>query len=522
MRRIVSVVVVSGLIVGCGAFSGDDPAPEAPAPGTPADNAKPPPPDGKPIPGVYVSTSLGNDDGTGSPERPLKTLKKAFALANDQHLRVIACAEVYEENLTLVDGVSAYGYYECAVTPWKRGERRAVVKAKESPAVIAKGVKLPTRIEGFEIVAPDVDKAPATETSGSSIALEVRDSRELAISESLLRGGKASPGSDGEAGPENSVTVPGEGAPARDQGATTCNPMVVVCTARVVQGGPGAAAAACAIGAPGGAGGQGGDGRFHIGSDPNTVAAEHRGRPLIASASTAIGGGVRLAGETGTAGPDGSDGVNGAWSISATGFLRGNGTAGTAGQPGQGGGGGGGTASWFQQSGLAGSPVPLPPYWETATGGGGGSGGCAGQPGTPATGGGASIGALIVASSVSIELTRVESSAGGKAGLGNLGRKGTFGNKRGVGAFVNGFAITGAGGPGGPGGNGGASGHGAAGPSIALAFSGTRPVLTKTELVPGPGGAGQPELRGITPLGANKLLPAAAPGPSEAEHEIKP
>ncbi len=523
MRRVLSGLVLSVVAFGCGVFGAGESAPDPAPAGTPQENAQPPAVDGSPIPGVYVSTSQGSDEGAGTPARPLKSLKKAFALANEQHLRVIACAEVYAESLTLIDGVSAYGYFECAATPWKKGDRRAIVKAPASPAVLAKGLTLPTRLEGFTVIAPDLDGVPATETTGSSIALEVRDSQQLVVTGSLLHGGKASPGVDGVPGPANVITG-ADAPPARDQTTTTCNPMVVQCNARTVPGGPGAVTT-CAIGAAGGPGGQGGDGRFLIDCAPNTVAAEFRGRPLSASLATAAGGlkpgSVGLPGTAGASGADGTDGVNGTWSLSAKGFVIGNGTAGGSGEPGQGGGGGAGTEVWFVGA-FPGCNSPPIPFSETATGGGGGSGGCAGQPGTAATGGGASIGAWVVASTVSIEGTRIESSAGGRAGLGNVGGKGTSGNKPGAASILaSGKLISGNGGPGGAGGNGGASGHGAAGPSIALVFAGTRPVLTGPELVAGAGGEGQPALSGLTPFGLIKSLPAAPPGASEREHEIK-
>ena len=280
-----------------------------------------------------------------------------------------------------------------------------------------------------------------------------------------------------------------------------------------------------AIGPAGGPGGQGGDGLFWIGVEPNTVAVDPRGRPLAATADTAAGGIMGgfsrgLPGTPGTPGTQGADGVNGTWSLSAKGFVRGNGTAGGPGKPGQGGGGGGGTNAWFQSTGGNTSPPPANAYSETATGAGGGGGGCGGQPGTAGTGGGASVGAFIVASGVTIEQTRIESSAGGAAGRGNLGTRGTKGGPGGAGT-VHTVDTTGKGGDGGPGGSGGGSGHGAAGPSIALVYSGARPILTGTELAPGPGGAGQPYIGRIV-LGLDEAVVSAAAGESKQEHEIKP
>lgn len=180
-------------VMACGVFSSSDDSPKEeplPPPGTPQDNT-PPPVGGQAPVGVYVSSSQGQDDGSGSSVRPLKTLASAFAKAKEQGLRVIACAEEYAENLTVLDGVSAYGYYDCKKTPWERGAPRAILRAATTPAMIATGITQPTRLEGFEVRSPDLDGAPATETTGTTIALEVRDSTGLALGEVLLHAGKA-------------------------------------------------------------------------------------------------------------------------------------------------------------------------------------------------------------------------------------------------------------------------------------------------------------------------------------------
>ena len=524
-------------LIGCGVFGSsddsapkDDPAP--PMPSTAQDNATPPPPVGGQAPvGVYVSSSQGQDDGSGSSVRPLKTLASAFAKAKEQGLRVIACAEEYPENVTLLDGVSAYGYYDCKKTPWERGAPRAVIRAAATPAMVAKGITQPTRLEGFEVRSPDFDGAPATDTTGTSIALEVHDSIGLTLSEVLLHAGRGAPGIDGVEGPVNSRTAASNGGAASDQTERTCNSVLQSMGLCGTIGIPGATGGVttCAIGPSGGTGGQGGDGRIYVSRAPGEKVGEQRGHPLLATVATGVGGlnesaagtGIGLAALRGANGTEGTDGTNGVWSLTATGFARGNGTQGGAGGPGQGGGGGAGSQAAFTAAGGLTSPPPGSLFYATATGGGGAGGGCGGQPGTPAAGGGASIGALVIASTMTFERTRIETSAGGRAGKGNLGTAGIVGGTGGAGT-VHTISTTGGGGDGGAGGSGGASGHGAPGPSIALAWSKTKPTTTEVELAPGPGGAGQPELsRVVGGTVGTKLLPAAV-GESKAEHEITP
>lgn len=170
----------------------------------------------------------------------------------------------------------------------------------------------------------------------------------------------------------------------------------------------------------------------------------------------------------------------------------------------------------FGSNGLSNIP-PNNTYYATASGGGGGGGGCGGQPGTPATGGGASIGALVVKSAVSFERARIESSNGGRAGLGNLGTAGIPGGNGGLGTS-HGVPTTGKGGDGGSGGDGGASGHGAPGPSIAIAYT-EKPVMAEVDLAPGRAGDGQPELKQPTSPTTARTLPAIT-GESKAEHVI--
>ncbi len=538
MRSLVVVGAVSTMLYACTAFSSDGApgtdAPAPPPPGTPEQNSVPPL-DGTPIDGVFVSSSRGAEGGSGSVDSPVKTLKRAFELARDRRVRVFACAEPYAENLDLLDGVSAYGYYDCTKTPWVRVTAKAVVNAPLSPAVIARGLKQATRLEGFELRAPDLDGTEASDTAGTSIAVDVRDSSNLVFAEALLHGGKGAPGTDGTDAPLNSRTnATSDGTDGANETSRTCpQPMIPlsVCNfSRTVPGRPGGATI-CAVGPNGGPGGVGGDPRHYASGYESNGPYEFRGRALVATAATAAGGGntspttgygYGMNGSAGGAGTEGPDGVNGAWSLSATGFSRGIGTAGGAAGPGQGGGGGGSPRGSFDEVGTLRS-TPTDTFWNTASGGGGGAGGCAGQAGTPATGGGASIGAFVVSSTLTFDRVRIESAAGGRGGKGNLGSAGTPGGSGGLGIirpFGSMPRVSGRGGAGGPGGNGGSGGHGAPGPSIALAYGNARPTITDSELVPGPAGAGQPELRRDAVGGLpGKVLPAID-GVSLAESQI--
>ena len=498
---------------GSGAGSSDD-SPAA-TNNTPDDNAKGGPPVGTPpLQGVFVSASRGSDTGSGTMDSPLKSLAPALVLAKSKNLPVNACAEVYAESLTVSDGVSMYGYFDCSVSPWVRGTKRSQIASPSSPAITAHATTQTTRIEGFDAHAPDVDGAPATDTVGSSIGLDVRDSQALTISEALVHAGNAAGGVDGTDAPINSVTSMFYPRASQNQEQAFCNSSVEDCATKVIEG-PLGGSITCAIGPNGGPGGHAGDPLFIANQKPSTGTPRNpQARPLNATAATA--------GENddGAAGTEGNNGAVGVWLLGASGFVRGNGAPGSSGAPGQGGGGGLSSTNWWGPDGY---PTVYPadkPYAVTARGGGGGWGGCPGQAGTPGTGGAASIGALVIASTVTFENVTIESSAGGRAGKGALGSPGTPGLAgSGVNYVIGGTTASYRGGAGGAGGGGGGSGHGAPGPSIALAYSGVHPTLTSTQLMPGPAGAGQPELRQSSPVG-DKVVPAVV-GISEAEHHIQ-
>jgi hypothetical protein len=459
---------------------------------------------------------MGNDvEGSGSAVRPFKTLAHAFALAKEMKVRVIACAESYDETLVLLDGVSAYGYYDCTTAQWTRVTRRAVVQSKTSPALTASGITLPTRIDGFELVAPDAE--PGTTPAGSSIGMVVRASTNLVFGEVLLHAGKPGDGADGAAAPVNTHLASPIGK--NGDGRGLCDPFVANCNYATGPSGP---SGACTVESAG-PGGKGGNGSWYVDQVRQNQVTACDGSPAVATTQTAKGGvgnangstgliGGAVFGANGATGANGTNGANGAWQFDVEGFVAGGGTPGTKGSPGQGAGGGGGSVHYLGDGqGPGGNGL-----YATAKGSAGGAGGCPGQVSMPGAGGGASIGALVYTSFVRFEKSRIETSKGGRAGRGFLGGPGIAGGAGGS----TGIAYAGTGGTGGSGGSAGYSGHGAPGPSLAIAFSGVKPTLDdQVVLAPGEGGDGWPDE--TDPVNAFRSLPGVQ-GMSVDEHEIKP
>jgi len=518
LRGGVLVGVFAILAGGCGGFGEEEGKGTDQPARTPEENAVPPPTgpvNGEPIKGIYVSASQGKPGASGVPGSPVPTIKEGLAIAKREGLPVLVCAEEYKENIELLDGVSAYGDFDCSSTLWARGAKRAVVRAPVSPAVVGRNITSSTRIEGFEILAPDLDAAVAKDREGTSVALDVRASKALIVSKSLLRGGKGAPGTDGAAGPANEVAGERAGKPGEPLAAWDCLGTFgfTICQSRTFYSGPLGPSVTCTVGAAPGPGGRGGSGAVYSDGlkqgEPNV-----QGQPAVATAQTAQGGTAGVVGTNGSPGPIGTDGANGSWRFDGEGFVIGDGAAGGEGGPGQGGGGGSGTSVPTC------SPVACPyaGYWHSSTGGSGAAGGCGGLAGTPGTGGGASIGALLINAEVTFTSATIESSQGGAAGKGSFGGPGRAG---GLGGAAGGGSGTTKGGDGGAGGAGGVSGHGAPGPSIAVVFTGKRPVYdAETKRVPGPAGTGHPEAGLATPTGT-KVLPAIS-GVAKDEHEFTP
>lgn len=515
------------VLAACGVFGSDDPPAAGPA-ATPEDRSKEnavPPVTGVALQGIFVSASRGDDAAAGTEDQPVKTLSKAIALAGERQLRVLACAETYPEVLVLRDGVSIYADLDCNAKPWARKEgARSTLQAPSSPALVAKNIAKATRVEALDVLAPSASDAP----DASSIAVLLVDSKNLTLAKATITAGDALGGTDGVDAPPSAQSATGDADGRGASGQIRCSDgtfstFTVPCNQVKVNTGALGGSRTCAVGPQPGPGGKGGDGRVYNNrvpvNDPGVFVGDgldEAGKPSVANAQTARGGvNGGAAGTAGANGANGADGANGAWSFTANGFVRGNGSAGQIGAAGQGGGGASGREEWCTNGvdGCAAPPADAQkPVALASNGAGGGAGGCAGVPGTAGTGGGASVALLAWKSPITLEKVKLASGTGGRAGAGTLGLAGQPGGNGG--AFS---AQTFGGGPGGRGGHPGLSGHGAPGPSVALAYTdGQSPIRIDLELVPGRGGEGQPAL-----TRDGQSLPAVA-GESSGDYVIKP
>jgi hypothetical protein len=408
---------------------------------------------------------MGSQAGDGTRAHPFPTIQAGIDFAKSSKRRVYVCAESYAEAITVADGISIFGNLSCAGT-WSVSTKRALVKAPASPAVTAKMITSPTRIEGVEIVAPDT-MVP----SASSIAFVAIGSPGLRLVGDAIKSGNAGAGAKGD----NAGTLTDAGS-AKDGGNAygdiTCNTMAFSCI-----GGPstaggtnqcmGAKTFTPGVGGPGG----------------NPGGQQSKFNSLVWAWATIQQTGYPN-GSDGTGGPIGMDGAPGAevGSIDPDKlYVASNGTAGSDGGPGGGGLGGAGY--------LTAAPDPSTHqgwfHWGIA-GGGAGAGGCPGLAAGEGKGGGASIGLLAFDSPLAIESTTIDANMGGAGGASGDPSQPMSGG-------TGGSGLSGAlhGGNGGQGGRAGVSGNGGGGPSIGIASKGSAPTKDAASTVtPGMGGGG--------------------------------
>ncbi|MEO6420345.1 MAG: hypothetical protein ABIP39_13090, partial [Polyangiaceae bacterium] len=348
--------------------------------------------------GLFVSSSRGSPAGTGTMAQPFPTIQQAIDAAKTSKLRVYVCAESYKESLTLADGVSLFGYFDCSTPKWTTSQGRARVDSPTSPAVTVTNATSATRVEAFEFNAPD-----ATASSGSSIGLIAVGSPGVSIFYSRIHAGTGKKGADGVEGVQltQSGTLNGETNTTFNE----CTLPTVVCTANNSGGVGGTSICNGAAGHNGGNGGHGGfSGRYSepagvvVVQDPPTM-----GTPQPGTATTAVGANFDFV-HSAAPGGKGTDGANGASStvigaFSAQGYAPADGAADGSGNPGIGGGGGAGVGPGGNMNGNT--------DWYGASGAGGGAGGCPGLAGTPGKGGGASVAIIAISSPLQLHASTV-------------------------------------------------------------------------------------------------------------------
>lgn len=463
---------------------------------------------------IYVAPD-GNDNGPGSPSRPLRTLEAAMALAEstldtDRPRRFVFVASgSYTETLRLRDGVQVFGGYRrdfLALDPnGFRVEVRAPVDtaAPGGAALQAENVGMrQTSLRWMTFIGRD-----STEASSAAFGGFVQGAgRALEIREVSFFTGVPGAGASGAQGSTGTAAMDGQaGDPpraAREDASNFCQ----IGSVNVVAGGRGSQNTCGGVNVSGGSGGSpscpnfanqqpaGTRGQGPIGGSGGSGGQDSNGPITGSSCPRAVCCGLAdfsvptmfQGPQSGQAGGDGRVGNGGRSCLDALGrFDAGRwvpngtsgGTDGTAGSGGGGGGAGGGAEMDFFRGecefpdGLGGG------------GGGGGAGGCGGEGGEGGTSGGPAV-ALVVLQSENFALsdTRFTPADGGRGGDGGAGGDGGSGGQGGLGTEVPiedrstptlaGPFAGGRGGFGGAGGAGGGGGGGCGGSSIGVWVSG--------------------------------------------------
>jgi len=468
--------------------------------------------------GVFVAPS-GNDTGDGTRKQPLAHIQAGIDLGKKLGKRVYVCTGTYSEALVLADSISVIGGLGCAnPAAWTTGQPKSRLEAPASPAIVAKGMTTDTRLEGFDVVAPD-----ATEPSASSIGLLAVNSPKLVIAATKIAAGNAANGADGADG----VQLVQAGAPAGaatgwedcSSGPETCKSALTGAWIRPSGGAGGTSVCSGAPGHDGERGGQGGSGGLQevvlIGGGPLGGPSRNGLQTLFAN-DAAYG---HTAGEarTGAPGADGTDGANGAavGTLTESGYAPADGIPGGHGLAGKGGAGGAGL-----RAGVNAPDEALGTRFRGDSGAGGGAGGCPGLAGTAGTGGGASLAAVLLESPVVLDGVELTAKHGGDAGRGTFGSDPTQGGAAGYKAVeISRPSLSGR--PGGNGGAAGVSGNGSAGPSIALVTKGAAPTIKgATTTTAGEPGAGVEARSRTGALGHVKTIPATPAGIAKATHAL--
>ncbi|HEY8077765.1 MAG TPA: hypothetical protein VIF62_26750, partial [Labilithrix sp.] len=315
-------------------FGTSDPSDEGAAAPQP-----PPPLTGKPADaelteqyGVFV-TSTGTADGDGSRAHPLGSIPAAIGLAKQKALRVYVCVGTYAEQVTLASGVSVIGGFICDdPSVWSAAAgQRSRIEATKSPAVRAIDIGVPTRFDGFDVVAPK--GAP------SSIALIASNASVLTIANGSLTASDAADGTSGDLPSAGTTANGGDG-----HANLYVSPLGLRGGSKAPYAGATGGTSACG----GGAGGAGA-----VGGSWSCVLVSAGGiQEYVFGANTDAMGNYdepgKPGGGTGAAGANGKDGASASviGAFTADGYVTADGTAGSDGAPGAGGAGGSAESIW--------------------------------------------------------------------------------------------------------------------------------------------------------------------------------
>ncbi|WP_437969507.1 hypothetical protein WMF04_09490 [Sorangium sp. So ce260] len=467
----------------CHPLPGETP-PELPASPCDGDPATSPAKDGC---GVFVARR-GDDASDGTREAPVRTLRRAVEKASEPGgtRRVYACAEDFEEAVTLPSGVAIWGGRDCAAEAWTWGGVESFTgiapEAERVPLTVeARQTSMTSAVFGVRLVAAD-----ATRPSGSSIGMIVGEGAAVEVVSSEILTGNGADGADGESAPQDTPWRAPDGAHG--------HPGAGGCLTDWTEGAP-PAVTVCEDGTTS-IGGAGGDGDVAAGGDGES-GAPAPGASAMHDGEGGEGGPMSCTpGENGGDGEPGANGVGGGTglderlkygSISARGWQGFSGQDGQNGGIGQGGGGGGGV-------GPNGKCRPIDPQGGPS-GGSGGGGGCGGRGGRGGGYGGGSFGIIALHAHVLVDKTAIITGDGGRGGNGGRGQTGGKGGPEGPrGAIAPEAYYACYGGRGGDGGGGGHGGGGLGGVSVTVALVDSSVHLTEsadwTWGAPGAGGIG--------------------------------
>ncbi|WP_437624981.1 hypothetical protein [Sorangium sp. So ce1151] len=437
--------------------------------------------------GVFVARR-GNDASDGTRGAPVRTLRRAVEKASEPGgtRRVYACAEDFEEAVTLPSGVAIWGGRDCAAAAWTWGGVESFTGIAPGPeqvplTVEARQESMTSVVFGVRLVAAD-----ATSSSGSSIGMIVREGAAVDVVSSEILAGNGADGADGESAPQ--------GEPWRAPDGAGGNPGGLGCLADWTEGAP-PAVTVCEDDTTS-IGGTGGEGDVAAGGD-GAEGAPAPGSGAMENGEGGKGGAMTCTpGEDGGNGEPGANGVGGGTgleeplkygSISARGWQGFSGQDGQNGGIGQGGGGGGGVGANGQCRAV--DPQSGP------SGGSGGGGGCGGRGGRGGGYGGGSFGIIALHAHVLVDKTEIITGDGGRGGNGGRGQEGGRGGPEGQKGAIAGTAYRACeGGMGGDGGKGGDGGGGLGGISVVVARVDSSVHLTESAHyslgAPGAGGVG--------------------------------
>ncbi len=455
----------------------------------------------------YFVALTGTDTNDGSRSAPFATIQKAITSGKAAGKRVYVCSGTYREALTLADSISIISGLECGGGAWKYGGSRARVEAPTSPAVVAKNITSPTRLDGLDIVAPNVGDLGA-----SSIGLLADHSPGLTIAGSTINAGNGADGANGT----DAVQLTIDAAAASGRATLTEALCVLGSTCSAVGGASfkwakpkgaagGVSLCAGAAGHDGQSGGAGGSGGLFVAEGSAQAGYSWQFYEGLVGNGPSFGE-DRLR----TLAGNGVDGANGepVGTLTADGYVGVSGGAGTDGAPGNGGFGGRGRLPSMSPA-LAGAST----VYRGNGGPGGGAGGCPGLAATPGGGGGASIALALIESPVVVDGSQLTASRGGAGGLGRFGSDPTAGGRAGtnLSSDVNDAARDG-----GRGGAPGSSANGSSGPSFGILQVGAPASLVgKAKVTAGAGGKALPLASRTDGFGNVRSIPASPSGVSK-------